>query len=226
MHQRLNQLRGGPVRAVDGDVGTIRDFYFDHDTWTIRYVVVDTGKWLRGRLVLIPLWALETPEWSQARVPVRLTREQVRRSPDIDTHQPVSRKAEQSALAHFDYPLYWGGPALWGPVPAPALLATLPPPRLRPEQAEADAETHLRSCAEVAGYHIHARDGEIGHIDDFVVNESSWAIEHLLLDTSNWIGGRAVLIEPRSIERISWADKRVYVALTREAVERSPSAEA
>ena len=86
--------------ALDGDVGTIKDFYFDDDTWTVRYVVVDTGKWLSGRLVLIPLWALHAPDWDQARIPVRLTRAQVQRSPDIDTHRPVSRQAEATSLSH------------------------------------------------------------------------------------------------------------------------------
>src|SRR5918996_6370720 len=119
--QRLNRLRGGPVLALDGEIGAIADFYFDDDTWTVRYLVVDTGKWLRGRRVLIPLWALYAPDWQQARVPVRVTRKQVRHSPDVDTHQPVSRRMEASSLAHYGYPVYWGGPALWGYVPAPEL---------------------------------------------------------------------------------------------------------
>jgi hypothetical protein len=97
--QRLNRLRGGPVHALDGDIGTIADFYFDDDTWTVRYVVVDTGQWLRGRLVLIPLWALHLPDWDQARIPVRLTRQQVEHSPDIDTHRPVSRQVEAGSLS-------------------------------------------------------------------------------------------------------------------------------
>lgn len=97
MLQRRNPLRGGPVFAVDGDVGAIRDFFFDDDTWTIRYVVADTGTWLQGRRVLIPLSALHEPDWDQRRIPVRLTREQVRNSPDVETQRPVSRQAEAAA---------------------------------------------------------------------------------------------------------------------------------
>jgi hypothetical protein len=221
MKERLSVLRGGPVRARDGDIGTIRDFYFDDEAWTVRFAVVDAGKWLPGRQVLIPLWALEAPEWSQARVPVRLTREQVKQSPDVDSERPVSRRIERSALGYYGYPVYWTGPALWGPVAAPGLLAELPPPAW--EAGPEDDETHLRSCNEVRGYHIHARDGAIGHVDDFVVDDATWTIERLLLDTSNWIGGRAVLIPRTAVEDVSWADARIVLAMTRDEIARSPA---
>jgi hypothetical protein len=220
--QRLDQLRGGPVHALDGDIGTIVDFYFDDDTWTIRYLVVDTGKWLPGRLVLIPLWALHAPDWDQARVPVRLTRDQVKNSPNIDVHRPVSRQAEVASLRHYGYPYYWAGPALWGTAPAPVIPSTMPlttaPDAVPPEDAR---DTHLRSCRQVSGYHIRATDGEIGHVDDFIVDATTWKIEQLLIDTSNWIGGRFVVVPPSLVERVSWAEQVVYVTMSREAVAQS-----
>lgn len=197
--------------------------YFDDGTWTVRYVVVDSGKWLSGRLVLIPLWALHAPDWDQARIPVRLTRAQVQRSPDIDTHRPVSRQAEATSLSYYGYPFYWGGPALWGALPAPALGADVPPPPMPPAPPDADMrETHLRSCREVTGYHIRARDGEIGHVDDFVIDADTWGIQHLLIDTSNWIGGRSVLLSPTSVQRVSWAERIAEVSMSKESVARSP----
>jgi hypothetical protein len=217
--QRLNRLRGGPVHALDGDIGTIVDFYFDDDTWTVRYVVVDTGKWLRGRLVLIPLWALHVPNWEQVRIPVRLTREQVEHSPDIDTHRPVSRRVEAGSLTYYGYPPYWAGPALWGVVPAPGLAADFPTPAPTPAPPiEDERDTHLRSCREVTGYHIRARDGEIGHIDDFVIDPVTWGIQYLVIDTSNWIGGRSVLVSPTSVEGVSWPERTVEVSMSRDAV--------
>lgn len=221
--QRLNPLLGGPVLALDGEIGAISDFYFDDDTWTVRYLVVDTGKWLRGRQVVLPLWALHAPDWQQVRVPVRVTRKQVRHSPDVDTHRPVSRRAEAASLSYYGYPLYWSGPALWGHVPVPELAgaAASPEPEAVPDADERD--THLRSCRTVTGYHIQARDGDIGHVDDFAIDHETWQIEHLLIDTSNWIGGRAVLISPQTVERVSWLDRVVEVSLTRDAVARSPA---
>lgn len=217
--QRLARLRKGPVNAVDGDIGTIVDFYFDDDAWTIRYVVVDTGRWLPGRQVLIPLWALHSPDWDQARVPVALTREQVKNSPDVDVHRPISRQAEIASLRYYGYPYYWGGAALWGVVPAPGLGAAVPPaPTPESMPAEDPSDTHLRSWEEVSGYHIRATDGEIGHIDDFIVDAESWRIEGLLVDTSNGIGGRHVVVSPASVERVSWAERNVFLAMSRDAV--------
>jgi hypothetical protein len=148
--QRLSPLLGGPVLALDGEIGVISDFYFDDDTWTVRYLVVDTGKWLRGRRVLLPLWALHAPDWQQARVPVRVTRKQVRHSPDVDTHRPVSRTMETASLSYYGYPAYWGGQALWGHVAAPELTSGIPSPKplARPDTDD----THLRSCREVTSH--------------------------------------------------------------------------
>jgi hypothetical protein len=221
--QRLNPLLGGPVLALDGEIGAISDFYFDDDTWTVRYLVADTGRWLRGRRVLVPLWALHVPDWHQARVPVRITRDQVRRSPDIDTHRPVSRQMEAAALSYYGYPFYWGGPTLWGHMATPEQLTGVSSPQgtLAPDPDERD--THLRSCREVTGYHIRARDGDIGHVDDFLIDRHTWGIAHLLIDTSNWIGGRAVLISPDAVQRVSPLDRVVELSLRREAVAHSPT---
>ena len=218
MLQRLNVIRGAPVLALDGELGTVKDFYFDDDTWTVRYAVVDTGSWLSGRRVLISLWALLAPDWVHRRLPVRLTQEQVRHSPDIDTHRPISRQMETASLGYYEYPLYWTGPALWGPVGAPGFIpAAAHIPRVPPTPVD-ERETHLRSCREVAGYHVRTRDGEQGHVDDFVIDPRTWSIEHLLVDTSNWIGGRSVLISPRSVRAIDWSAKTVEIALTRQAL--------
>lgn len=218
--QRLHRLIGGSVLALDGDIGAVRDFYFDDDRWTVRYVVAETGKWLGDRRVLLPLWALHAPDWEQRRIPVKLTREQVRSSPHVDTHQPVSRRVEAASLSYYGYPFYWGGPALWGAVPAPIYPpgTVPPPPPPTVDQSAETADTHLRSCREVTGYHIRARDGEIGHIDDFVIDPETWAIQHLLVDTSNWIGGRSVLVSPASVQSVSWSERIVEVSESRDAI--------
>ena len=222
----LGRLIGGPVRAVDGELGVIKDFYFDDEQWTVRYMVVDIGTWLPGRQVLVPLWALEAAEWDQTRVPTRLTRQQVKDGPDVDTRQPISRREEARSLAYYGYPYYWPGPALWGPVATPGVAWTPPPDAAagatsRPLSTSAEEEgdeEHLRSWREVKGYHLRAADGEIGHIDDLVANRQTWRIEQLLVDTSNWIGGRTALVPVESVQRISWLDHIVEIALTRDEV--------
>jgi len=191
--------------------------------------VVDAGTWLTGREVLISPYAVRQPLGSESSVHVALTRQQVKESPDVDTHQPVSRQHERQLMRHYAYPDYWDGGGLW------AMGAMPYPPPLAPERAELQAdkaleerelkagEVHLRSTNAVAGYEIQARDDSIGHVQDFIFDDETWAIRYLVVDTSNWWPlGRKVLIGANWADGIDWATRKVFVRLTREQVEASP----
>jgi uncharacterized protein YrrD len=229
MLRSIDEMRGYTVKATDGDVGKVHDSYFDDRTWTIRYVVVDTGSWLPGRRVLIPTSGLQKPKATV--FPVKLTREQVRTSPGYDAHKPVSRQHEIEVHRHFAWPMYWEGPLVQGG-PPPAELAS-PIQREKPLEgeksrgipagADQDGENnHLRSVHEVAGYHIHATDGRIGHVDDFIVEDDEWVIRYLVVDTRDWLPGRKVLVSPDWVESMKWETAEVNVGVSREQVKSSP----
>ncbi len=217
-------LLGYSIRATDGEIGSVADLYFDDERWAIRYLVVDTGGWLTGRKVLISPRAIGEPDWNAKVLPVRLTKSQVQKSPDIDTKKPVSRQHEAQHLGYYEYPFYWGGSGLWGMGEYPGDLSsqTAIEAELRanaPEPiAAAVGDSHLQSFNAVMGYLIHATDGEIGHVDDMRIDDRTWAIRELVVSTSNWWGGHRVLIAPGSITSVSWADATVAVALTRAEV--------
>lgn len=97
-------------------------------------------------------------------------------------------------------------------------------PALEESTAEA-ADEHLDSVKETSGYHIHARNGEIGHVDDFLIGQDSWRIRYLLVDTSNWIGGRSVIVSSDTVERVDKADAQIYVAADRDAIQNAPALE-
>lgn len=233
MLRSASGVRGYDVQATDGPFGTVHDVFFDDDRWTVRYVVVDTGGWLSSRRVLVSPMAVERVDWEAARLHVRLSQQQVRDSPPVDTHLPVSRRIEEEFLAYYGYPHYWAGPGLWGALDYPAPLtgiegaATPPPdgvPRELVEKVEgaADRDGHLRSAREVTGYHLQAADGGIGHVDDLLFDDRSWAVRYLAIDTSNWPGGRSVAIPTDWIARIAWAERRLHVDVLRLRVEDSP----
>jgi hypothetical protein len=182
----LKVMLGYTVLAKDGDIGKVHDFYFHDDNWIIRYLVVDTGHWLPGRKVLVTPSALREPHWEGLTFPVALTRDQVEKSPDIDTDQPVSRQQETALHNHYGWPTYWidPGTGAW-PAVAPMSLIFAP---LKPSKTatEAKADPHLRSVREVTGYHIHASDGEMGHVEDFIVDHALWVIRYMVVHASNW----------------------------------------
>ena len=225
MLRSTNDLKGFTIGATDGDIGSVQTFYFDDQHWTIRYLVVDTGQWLSGRQVLISPFSVREVDWANSRVVVDLSKAQVEASPDIDTHLPISRQAEISLSQHYGYPYYWPGPFAWGADPFPVFVP--PPPDAR-EEVQEDLEKHesqdqhLRSTDEVGNYAIHAIDGDIGHVDDFLVDDRAWTIRYLVVDTRNWWPGKKVLISPEWIREVSWAQSRVVVALTRDALRNAP----
>ncbi|NDP38979.1 MAG: PRC-barrel domain containing protein [Rhodoferax sp.] len=237
MLRSLKELEKCTIGATDGDIGQVKDLYFDDRAWVVRYLIVDTGSWLSGRKVLISPIAIEKPDWPAHRLAAMTTRDQVKNSPDIDTDKPVSRQHEVQYLGYYGYPTYWGGAGLWGAGMYP--FATVPgqaelPLGVAARQraiAGADAERerhrdddpHLRSCEAVVGYHIHATDGEVGHVEGFLVDDETWAIRYIVVNTSNWWIGHKVLIAPQWIGGIQWSDESVTVDLSRDAVKAAPT---
>jgi hypothetical protein len=208
MLHKASRIRGVTVRAADGDVGHVEEFYFDDHMWTIRYLVVDTGSWLMHRRVLIPPMSIE-PNWTFAGLQSTLTKEQIQHSPEVESHPTMSRQDETRVLGHYGYPSYWeDGAGTESTPPEPA--------RVKP------GDEHLCGTRDITGYHLQASDGEIGHVDDVLI-DGSWRIRYLVVDTSNWIGGKSVVISPTALHGIDWSHSRMQVDLTREAIRESPS---
>jgi hypothetical protein len=219
MLNNVKTLKGYRLNSVDGEIGKVKEFYFDDQHWTIRYLVADTGTWLSGRQVLISPYALVGVVEPEHRLAVDLTRNQIENSPPLDSDKPVSRQFEQDYYGHYGWPMYWDGPYMWGIYPS---IVRDPKKRGEPMQAKETWDPHLRSTDAVSGYHIQATDGELGHVEDFVVDDETWAIRYLVVATRNWWPGKRVLISPQWIDRVSWSESKVFVSLSRETIRQSP----
>jgi len=227
MFRSIKQLYGIKLGASDGDIGHVKDFYFDDQNWAVRYLVADTGDWLPRRQVLISPHSLVRLDPAGKVLRVNLTRKQIEESPSIDLHKPVSRQYEEEYHRYHGWPFYWQGDALWGMSGFPVLeLPAEPSPSERdtvrsspPENAEA----HLRSTKAVDGYHLQASDRMIGHVCDFMMDTLSWAIRELVIKTGHRLSGQEVLIPSDVVSRISYEESTVFVNLTGDAVEKSPS---
>ena len=211
-------LFGRAIDARDGRIGSVYDLYFDDQEWTIRYVVLDTAKWLPGRKVLVAPEATLQPWHGAEALPVRLTKDQIKSSPDIDTAQPISRKAEQLLHSHYGWMPYWETPILLAAPPPPAHTASPEERREAAREAESTGDPRLRSTREVLGYHLLAKDGEIGHIEDFLIDDDTNHILFLVEDLGEWLSPKSVLIATRSILKIDWASSNVVTDVSRQAV--------
>ena len=225
MLRSLNELRDYTLLARDGDLGRCKDFLFDDQRWTIRFMVADTGSWLAGKKVLISPVSLEEPDWDSGRIPVALTKEEIEKAPLLLEHEPVSRRHEARLFTHYGWPSYWTGPALWGPVAVPSLLAEQARAQKQSSQRPSEEESedlHLRSVNEVTRYDIEATDGSLGKVDDLIVQDELWIVRYMIIDTHRWLPGRRVIISPGWVEQVSWSGQRVKLNLSREQIKQSP----
>ena len=226
--QAIRKLDHCRIVATDGQVGTVRDVYFDDELWVVRYLVVETGSWLSARRVLISPYAVRFIDWQTRAVVVNLKRDQVKHSPHIDTDKPVSRQQEDEFNRHYGYPQYWPYPTYWAWGEVPILVS---PSQQDLEAAKSSspihqdgtrADAHLRSSQVVIGYHIQATDAFLGRVADFLFDEETWAIRYLVAGTRSWFPGKQVLVRKDSIRELNWGEQLVGIALTRHELEQSP----
>jgi hypothetical protein len=226
MLRTVQSLRRFSIGANDGEIGKVVEFFFDDDRWTIRYLVADTGGWLSGRKVLISPIFFDAVDWDSNVLKVNLSRQQVENSPSIDTDKPVSRQHESSYYDYFNYPYYWLGAGLGDPVavgPDAAATPVAPGPKGAALRQQSDSQDiHLRSTKDITGSYIETTDGDLGHVQDFIIDDQSWEIRYLLIDTTNWWPRKKVLISPEWVNDMVETDSRVYVDLTQEQIKTSP----
>jgi sporulation protein YlmC with PRC-barrel domain len=220
MQHSINSMIGYAIRATDGDLGKVDEFYFNDETWTIRYIVVETGNWLSGRKVLISPVAFGKPELEPRIISVHLTRAQVGSSPNIDTERPIYLQHEAELHEHYQWPWRGGYGGTFGTIPLPLSVDDVSVEQEASASGRRD-DPHLRSTRQVIGYHIHAIDGDVGHVEDFLVDDEDWAIRFLVADTRNWLPGKKVILSPRWIKRVQWDNSSVHFDLTRESVKNS-----
>lgn len=228
MLRSIKQLYGDKLGATDGEIGHVKDFYFDDQNWAIRYVVADTGKWLPGRQVLLTPHSIGRLDQAVKLLNVNLTRKQIEDSPSIESHKPVSRQYEEDYYRYYGWPYYWQGDGLWGLSGFPILELPPQPPASEvvatgPRAERPDA--HLRSTQGVNGYNLRTSEGTIGHICDFMVDAQSWAIGQLVIKTGHRLSGKEVLVPTKDVDRISYEESTVFVNLTGDAINQSPEHE-
>lgn len=210
----LSKLSGYSLHARDGEIGRMKEVLFDDRYWKVRYFVVQTGVWLGKEVLILPSMVLSVDE-EDLGLHVDLTQEQIRNCPDVKTSLPISRHSEDVFFGYYGINPYWMDDPLSGD------SADIPPAPPAAQPREAD-QPHLRSSNAVAGYRIHAEDGEIGHVEDFILDERGWTIQYLEINTRNWLPGKHVLVAPVWIHSLDWHEKEVIVNLRRAAIESAP----
>jgi sporulation protein YlmC with PRC-barrel domain len=207
------EILGSAVQASDGRIGWVRDLYLDDRHWTIRHVVVDTPRRVGGRRVLLPPEAIEHVDRAHRMLQTRLTRRQVSLGPSSDVARPVFRQHELEMGRYYRFPSYVVS------VGAAVALA----PVILEASRDAHSDPHLRSIRAMTGYHLHAIDGDVGRVSDFVIEDRSWDVGHLVVSLGLWWPTRTVLVPVGWIADVSWGARAVDVSLPAEPIRLAPS---
>lgn len=222
----VERLRGFQLRATDGDIGSVSDAFLDDVVWTVRYFVVKTGGWLSGRKVLLAPAVFARPDPHARLVPVSLTVDKIRNSPDVDTDKPVHRQHEAMINAYYGWPPYWSTPVMLGGALASGFAGhSSGTDKSDLEWAERQIEEgdpHLRSAHQVRGYTVESGDDVLGEVDDVLIDDDGWTVRYLVVDTGGWLTGRKVLLSPQWVQDIRWDDQLVRVNIGRDVIEGSP----
>lgn len=217
----VKSLSGYKLKALDGEIGSVKEFYFEDQFWSIRYLIVDSGNWLTGRMVLISPIAITEVSIVEGIIGINLTKKQIEDSPPLETDKPVSRQFEQIYHAYYGWPQYWATSYTGNSGGLPYIMRG-PVIDTGHNSEPQHCDMHLRSTNDVDGYHVKAVDGAIGHISDFIVDDSTWEVRYLVIDTHNIWPGKPILISPHWVERISWEESKVFVNVTLETIRLSP----
>ncbi|EDM37833.1 hypothetical protein PBAL39_15449 [Pedobacter sp. BAL39] len=202
--------------AKDGEIGKIKDIYFDDHTWELRYFIVETGSWLFQRKVLISPDAVDSEAKISSNVlPVNLTKDQVEHSPNIDTDMPVSRQMESSLFDYYSWPLF-GRAGMGYPTTGMLKGATAFANKV---EREPDFDPHLRSFKHIAQYEVWNAQGRVGLAKDFIINTSDWKISFLLLDDASTSDRERVVVAAECIISVDWDTYKVKISLKNDEIQ-------
>lgn len=229
MLRKLKTLEGFTVHGRDGKLGKVKDFYFDQHRFILRYIVIDTGNWLKHEQTLISTDSFQEINYKDQEILVDLKADELEKGPSIKKNQPVSKVMEAKVVKHHGWPFYWTN-AHSGTIPkievgngTREMLFNYEYLSDEEKQLkEEEVESNLRSFNEISGYHIQTENKEFGHLEDLFVDEEDWLIRYLLIDTRNILPGKDVLIAPEWLDHISWNQEKIYVSKTKEQIKNAP----
>jgi stress response protein YsnF len=231
MLKSINEIIGYTFFAKEDDVGKCKDLLFDDQLWTVRHMVADTGGWLVDKKVLVSPVMIQKTDWQTQRIFLDITKEKLEKCPSLLEDEPVSREHERKMAQVLNYPYYWADDGLWGHAAYPAVMTHIPEESalkvdeeiLEERQEQDREENHLRSYQEIKGYDIEASDGNIGHVEDFILEDKTWALRYVVVDTRNWLpGGKKVLFSLNWVKKVSWEKSTFFLDISKTQVENSP----
>ncbi|MGD8412600.1 MAG: PRC-barrel domain-containing protein [Candidatus Latescibacterota bacterium] len=215
MMMRAKEILGTTVRSADGEIGKVKDILFDSEEWVVRYVVVDTWDWLPERKLIIPPAVLKSPATRLRSFDVPMDKREISRGATLRDGDVLTRRVEASVFEQFKLAPYWA-------VRVPGGGAMIADQVASHDDEGADAQTPLKSFRETAGFEILAGDGPIGRMVDFFVDDQSWSVAEVAVDTTDWLRDGSAVLKSRWFTGVDTRRRKMTLNKTSEEVENDP----
>jgi len=223
------QLTSSHIKANDGELGKVKDVYFDDQHWTVRFLVVDTNRWLplSQKVLLSPISVLKF-DLENAELKVSMSKEMIEDCPKVEEEETVSREFEMKYFDYFGYGYYWAGADPWGDYNHPSALSNRDMQvNIDDNLNDVEKTNHLRSSHEVQDYDVTATNGDKGHVHDFIWDTDDWSLKYVVIDTHNWLpGGKKVVVAIEHIDSISYEKSAVFCSLSIAQIKACPEYDA
>lgn len=247
MKRGINEIIGHSLITKDGTKGKIKDFLFDKDSWQVRYIEADFGNLFSNDRILIPKTLLMDSHISDDDLHLNVTTSLVKLGPKPEEDLPISRQYEEHLNRYYSQEFYWAGPGYgiagepntdrgygvtgettMGPgygVTESARTGSRYPRRIPRYDPEEDVmqNSSLYSFNEVEGYKIHATDGTLGSVDNLIIDDDTWQIVYLVVDTNSWLPwSKKVLLDIGFIENINYSVREAEINLHSDSIKNAP----
>lgn len=213
MLRQVKDLEGFKLETRNGSIGKFSTIHFDDESWNLRYIVADIGNFLKQDRVLLLPTSIYDISFTDEIISVNLSKEDVEKSPHFDDDPPVSKQYD-FLVQKYQKTSYIVEP--WSGSVYPILL---PDPKQKMDLEEEIGDKHLYCCKVVSSYSAIAKDKRDGHVEDFIFDDKTWQITHVLLDINDWMPGGKRIISVDHIDHIDSISKEIVFKLSAQEIE-------
>lgn len=222
----MKTILGYQMTTTNGETGKVKDLLLDEATWQVRYAEVEFGPLFSKRRMLVPREKLGKPDADYLTIPAMMSTDELADCPPLEENLPVSRVYEHKLNEHLQLINYWDQ-YYTTPTAIPGITHSIQI-KAKPSPGDvvdpSEINTSLRSLRELQDYHVKTLDGELGHLEDLLMDDGNWSIPFLVVDTHNWIPwSRKVLLRIAWVDSFSYTEREVHVLLTTDMVKASPT---
>lgn len=208
MLRSYRKLQGTRTRALDGEIGSLKDIYIDDSSWAVQYFVVELGSWFNGKDVLVPPDAVAP--FDGTTINIELTKAEIRSCKHADSAIPVSLQQRYRERSLFNFACTIASIMNAGPMIVPPVSGN--------SYDTSEIDPHLRSCRTISKYHLINKNTEVGIMEDLLLDDSYWHIRFTVATVGKADSSIKKLFKPQLIDNIDCSLSTISLSIGKSGI--------